>query len=559
MADFGFVGPSYEAPSIYQDAQECINFFPEIDPYKQPGERGVVALYPTPGLTTQVVLPNTQEVRGMRTLSGGTQMMAVCGPYVYVLTSNLVPAVVGVLNTSTGRVGITDNGVNVYIVDGAYRYTWRISNPSTAVFTGSTSGTTLTVSSVSSGTIGVGQSLYSVGVAAETVITALGTGTGGAGTYTINVSQTVTARNLNSATTGATFTATIAGATMTVSAVASGTLYLGQTIQGAGVTANSVITALGTGTGGTGTGGSDNTAPTIAITCNTDMVLLGQTPTVYFTLSEASTTFGLGDITVMGGTLSNFQGSGTSYSATFTPTPNTYSAAIYVASDKFADAAGNLNKDGADANNALSLGLECPCDPVSFAATSSVFSYAPEGTSAGELNGDSLNDLMSNVSATSMAAPQVQSYVVFGGMSDVTAAVFHSDSTTGIDTLALTGSNQTLSFSPTDGQALQGIEEIDLTGTGNNLLNMSLNVMQNHFGAHDVYNSSNCTGLAAHEAKAQLMISGNQGDHVVLSDLTQWTASTTPVVNHGQTYVAYNHNSAAAQLLIEQALLVTAV
>ena len=48
MPDFGFVGPSYEAPSIYQDAQECINFRPEIDPLKQPGQNGVIALYPTP-------------------------------------------------------------------------------------------------------------------------------------------------------------------------------------------------------------------------------------------------------------------------------------------------------------------------------------------------------------------------------------------------------------------------------------------------------------------------------------------------------------------------------
>ena len=31
MPDFGFVGTSYEAPSIYQDAQECINFYAEID------------------------------------------------------------------------------------------------------------------------------------------------------------------------------------------------------------------------------------------------------------------------------------------------------------------------------------------------------------------------------------------------------------------------------------------------------------------------------------------------------------------------------------------------
>jgi hypothetical protein len=253
MPDFGLVGPSYEAPSIYQDAQECINFFPEVDPLKQPGTRGVVALYPTPGLTLQAVLPNTQEVRGMRTVSGGNQMVVVCGPYVYVLTANLVPAVIGVLNSSTGHVGISDNGINVYIVDGAYRYTWRISSPANAVFTGSISGTTLTVASMSSGTLAVGQSVYGVGVTLETVITALGTGSGGVGTYTVDVSQTVSTRSLNSAAVGAVFTATSSGTTLTVSAVSSGVIYVGQTVQGAGVAAGTIITALGTGTGGTGT------------------------------------------------------------------------------------------------------------------------------------------------------------------------------------------------------------------------------------------------------------------------------------------------------------------
>lgn len=247
MADFGFVGPSYQAPSIYQDAQECINFFPEVDPLKQPGERGVVALYPTPGLTVKAVL-NYGPVRGMRTVSGGQQMVAVCGPYVYVLTADLTPYIVGVLNTSTGQVGITDNGVNVYIVDGAYRYTWRISTPATAVFRGSISGTTLTIASVSSGTIAIGQQVLGVGVANETVIT------GGSGTsWTVNISQTVAAESMSSVTVGAVFTGAIAGTTLTVSSVASGTLYVGQTVQGAGVTANTMITALGTGTGGAGT------------------------------------------------------------------------------------------------------------------------------------------------------------------------------------------------------------------------------------------------------------------------------------------------------------------
>jgi hypothetical protein len=253
MADFGFVGPSYEAPSIYQDAQECINFVPEIDPLKQQGERGVVALYPTPGLTALVLFENQEEIRGMRTLSGGDILVAVCGPYVYALTSTYTTTMVGQLNTSTGIVGITDNGVNVYIVDGQSRYTWRISSPSAAVFTGSISGTTLTVTAITNGAIAINQALFGVNVSQATVITALGTGTGGIGTYTINQSQSVASTQMNSATVGAVVTGDISGTTLTVSAVTSGTLTVGQTIQGSTVTAQTIITALGTGTGGAGT------------------------------------------------------------------------------------------------------------------------------------------------------------------------------------------------------------------------------------------------------------------------------------------------------------------
>jgi hypothetical protein len=132
MPDFGFVGAAYEAPSITQDAQECINFYPEIDPTKAQGERGIVALYPTPGLETVAIFPNQEEVRGLRTLSGGQQVVAVCGDFVYVLEDDLTPVMIGQMNTSTGQVGIVDNGVNVYIVDDSYRYTWFISAPSPA-------------------------------------------------------------------------------------------------------------------------------------------------------------------------------------------------------------------------------------------------------------------------------------------------------------------------------------------------------------------------------------------------------------------------------------------
>ena len=73
---------------------------------------------------------------------------------------------------------------------------------SSVSFTGSFSGTTLTVSAVASGTLAVGQLIVGTGVAASppgsnaTYITALGTGSGGVGTYTVGVSQTLTSRAL---------------------------------------------------------------------------------------------------------------------------------------------------------------------------------------------------------------------------------------------------------------------------------------------------------------------------------------------------------------------------
>jgi len=242
--DFGFVGASYTAPSIYQDDQECINWRPEIDPTKGQGARGVVALYPTPGLTNVVTLQNAQVVRGMRTVSGGNYCVAVCGPYVYVLNSSFTPTIIGQLNSSTGQVGISDNGTNVYIVDGSYRYTWRISAPSAAVFQGTVSGTTLTITRIISGTIAANQALFGIGVPNETVIVS-----GSGSTWTINNSATIaTAIQMNSATVAGVITASISGSTLTVTAVTSGTIYPGQTIQGTNVTANTVVTALGSGT-----------------------------------------------------------------------------------------------------------------------------------------------------------------------------------------------------------------------------------------------------------------------------------------------------------------------
>ena len=67
---------------------------------------------------------------------------------------------------------------------------------SAAVFTGSISGTILTVATLTTGVITVGSVLSGTNVTAGTTIIALGTGTGGAGTYTVSTSQTVTSTTI---------------------------------------------------------------------------------------------------------------------------------------------------------------------------------------------------------------------------------------------------------------------------------------------------------------------------------------------------------------------------
>jgi hypothetical protein len=83
------------------------------------------------------------------------------------------------------------------------------------------------------------------------------------------------------------------------------------------------------------------------VTVGSAALKAGETATITFTLSEASTNFAVGDVSATGGVLSSFTGSGTSYSATFTPTVNSTTAGrISVAAGKFTDAAGNGNMAG---------------------------------------------------------------------------------------------------------------------------------------------------------------------------------------------------------------------
>ena len=101
---------------------------------------------------------------------------------------------------------------------------------------------------------------------------------------------------------------------------------------------------------------NDVTGPTMTITAADGMVIINDgsttnnsTLSLTFTSSETTINFVVGDITVSGGSLSSFSGSGTTYYATFTPS-GSGATTIDVAGSTFTDAAGNDNSAASQFN-----------------------------------------------------------------------------------------------------------------------------------------------------------------------------------------------------------------
>ena len=88
------------------------------------------------------------------------------------------------------------------ITSGQTQYTIGPNGQIGAIFAGSIDGTTLTVTSISSGAIALGQTLSGTGISAGTTIVAFQSGAGGnineVGTYTLNISQSVASTTINS-------------------------------------------------------------------------------------------------------------------------------------------------------------------------------------------------------------------------------------------------------------------------------------------------------------------------------------------------------------------------
>jgi hypothetical protein len=146
-------------------------------------------------------------------------------------------------------------------------------------------GYVMTVTGVSGGTLAVGQTIKGTGIAPSTIITQLGTGTGGNGTYIVSTNTgTVTVNTqansgatsiiLNNASNiacGQLVTGTNIAANTTITNIVGNTIYLNNAITG-NVLANATLTVGNSGTSGTVYGGigtyyisGQNTNPTFPI------------------------------------------------------------------------------------------------------------------------------------------------------------------------------------------------------------------------------------------------------------------------------------------------------
>ncbi|MGE4157460.1 MAG: beta strand repeat-containing protein, partial [Hydrogenophaga sp.] len=142
----------------------------------------------------------------------------------------------------------------------------------------------------------------------------------------------------------------------------------------------------------------------------------------------------------------------------------------------------------------------------------------------------------------------------------------------GIDTLAVAGAGVTLDLTqianqaagdPETGSRIASIEKINLSGTGNNTLTLSVGDVldmagMNQFNTTNGWSNVTGTALGTQVQRHQLVIDGDADDSVTSSG---WTDTGGTVSDGVQTYAVYNSSTAStlAQLLVDVDINRTAV
>jgi len=116
MPSIPFVGPSYQSRSLTLDAQRTVNLYPEVA--EMGDSKRIAAMYGTPGLKKFVICPGSGGIRGLWKASTGDRVFAVRGASLYEIANGGGATLHGTLESDSGPVSISDNGLQLCIVDG---------------------------------------------------------------------------------------------------------------------------------------------------------------------------------------------------------------------------------------------------------------------------------------------------------------------------------------------------------------------------------------------------------------------------------------------------------
>ena len=110
-----FVGPAYTIDSLNINCQRCLNWYPEID---SSNSKSVLSLKPRPGLKLFTTLTGGGAIRGLYNASND-RFFGVCGNTLSEIYANGSAVVRGTIASTTGIVKMTDNGIQLILVDGS--------------------------------------------------------------------------------------------------------------------------------------------------------------------------------------------------------------------------------------------------------------------------------------------------------------------------------------------------------------------------------------------------------------------------------------------------------
>ena len=164
------------------------------------------SIAPTTNFTASIAAGGSAGVADVMTVTAVSSGILAVGQIV--TGAGVEPATIISLGTGTGYTGTYNlSTINQQTVSGRAMSAPNVPAPawaaSSSYITTSAGVDTLHVTTLTSGEVLIGQQVFGTGVAANTVITAFGTGTGGTGTYTLNTSgQTVFSSGSPGATSG---------------------------------------------------------------------------------------------------------------------------------------------------------------------------------------------------------------------------------------------------------------------------------------------------------------------------------------------------------------------